>query len=234
MSEAPVLYKLQTVDLGIEETERLLPELQAKLGETEEVVNARSRRRDVEDQLQASEKARREADDEIEDLSAKIKPLETKLYGGSVKNPKELSSLEKDIDSLKQRRSKAEDTEIDLMTKVEELQTSVKVVREEVGAVEEEWQRSQAALAQEQGQLESRLAELQSQRTAILPTISRPALQMYEGLRKTKRGRAVAKVEQNTCQVCRVSLPMAEVQRARANQQLAFCGSCGRIMWVTR
>ena len=53
---------------------------------------------------------------------------------------------------------------------------------------------------------------------------------MYDGLRRTRGGLAVAEVAQRTCQGCRISLPVNEEIRARTSPDLVFCQSCGRIL----
>ncbi len=234
MSEAQVLYKLQTIDLSIEENERLYQEIESKLGETEELIDARKRLRDVETRLSQTQKALHDAEDEIEDLSAKIQPMEAKLYGGTVKNPKELSALQQEVEAYKHKKSGIEDNVLEFMTEIEELQAKVNDVRADTMAVEEQWQSDQEALRKEREVIEAQLTDLRAEREAVAATITPASIHIYEGLRRTKKGKAVAKVEQNTCQGCRVSLPMNEVQRARASKQLAFCSTCGRIIWVTR
>ncbi|MCL5265433.1 MAG: C4-type zinc ribbon domain-containing protein [Chloroflexi bacterium] len=234
MSEAQLLYKLQTIDLDVEETTRLLQEIESKLGETEELLAARARLNDIVEEQRRTKSALHEAESEIEDLTAKLKPLESKLYGGAVKNPKELSALEKDVDMYKKKNSSIEDRVLELMSRLEELEATVKTTRAETEAVETEWRHTQGELTAERDRLMDSIDDLSRERALLAADIPQATIQIYEGLRKTRRGRAVATVERNTCQGCRVALPMTEVQRARTSRQLAFCSSCGRIIWVSR
>ncbi len=54
-----------------------------------------------------------------QDLDAKIKPLEIKLYDGSVRNPKELTDLQKELDHYKAQRDKLDEQGIALMDSVQ-------------------------------------------------------------------------------------------------------------------
>ena len=59
-----------------------------------------------------------------------------------------------------------------------------------------------------------------------------PLLQRYETLRQAKGGRAVAKVERDLCQGCRMSLPTQLRQRVRSGRQAVNCSSCGRMLFA--
>ncbi|MBI4317947.1 MAG: hypothetical protein HY675_05610 [Chloroflexi bacterium] len=234
MAEAQLLYKLQTLDLEIEDTARSLEETEAQLGETEELTKARARVVQLEGDVRSREKDLRSSEWQVDDLVSKIKPLEIKLYGGTVKNPKELDGLQKEVEHLKRNKDAAEYKAIELMEELDELRHSLQRVRHEKDDVEDSWQQEQRRLQDQKDGLLARLEELNRARQALAAGISGESLHTYDDLRRTKRGRAVAKVEQNTCQGCRVSLPSLEAQRARTSAQLSFCGHCGRILWVAR
>ena len=54
-------------------------------------------------------------DAQLQDLDAKIGPLEKKLYDGSVRNPKELTDLQKELDIFKANRGKLDDEGLQLI-----------------------------------------------------------------------------------------------------------------------
>ena len=234
MSEAPLLYKLQTIDLDIEETSQALQDVESQLGESEELIAARSRVAILKDRRHQLESALKEAEWDIDKTQAQIKPLEEKLYGGTVKVPKELSSLEKEIGLLRGNKTKAEDRALEIMSEMEDLQDEIDQASAALASVEATWKVQQEELQGEKKRLSIHLEQAEREKQALVGTISQAALQTYEGLRRTRRGRAVALVERNTCQGCRVALPMQEVIRARTNQELSFCSSCGRIILVAR
>jgi len=58
------------------------------------------------------------------------------------------------------------------------------------------------------------------------------SLRLYDRLRSTRGGQAVAEVKQRTCQGCRVTLTAAFEQRLRHGDALVTCQSCGRILYL--
>ena len=234
MSEEPLLYKLQTTDLDIEETTQALQNVESQLGESEELVAARTRVNDLKDRLHRLEASLKEAEWDIDKVQTKMKPLEEKLYGGTVKNPKELSSLEKEVGFLRESKRKAEDRALEIMTDLEDLQGEIAEASAAFAAVETAWKARQEELQGERKRLSDHLGLAERTRQSLVGQISQESLQTYEGLRRMRKGRAVAPVEQNTCQGCWVTLPMQEVTRARTSPSLSFCSSCGRILLVSR
>ena len=90
-------------------------------GETEELIAAREERRDAAeaslDQLCSDASAT--STPSSQDLDAKMQPLEKKLYDGSVRNPKELTDLQKEVDSSRPTRSDLDDQGLPLIEAIE-------------------------------------------------------------------------------------------------------------------
>ena len=80
---------------------------------------------------------------EIDDLTAKIKDTEKKLYGGKIFNSKELSSLQQETDDLKKRRSVLEDKSLGLMDDLELTAKAIASSKDELAKLEIEWQAQQ-------------------------------------------------------------------------------------------
>ena len=76
------------------------------------------------------------------------------------------------------------------------------------------------------------LAALALEREEVLRLVAQNLIPMYESLRKSRGGVAVARVERNMCQGCRLSLPTGDVQKARTSQGTVLCSSCGRILYA--
>ncbi|MCL4534982.1 MAG: C4-type zinc ribbon domain-containing protein [Bacteroidetes bacterium] len=234
MSEAPRLYELQTIDLEIEEKERRLAEVEASLGESEALLQARARLQEAQATVAQQETQLRDTDMELGNQADKTKQAEEKLYGGTVRSPRELGSLEQDVRALRAQRSVLEDRELEMMVQLDDSRAALRDRQAEYAAAEATWRQEQARWEEERAALLDRLAVLRSQRERLAGGLPSASLTTYEDLRKTKRGRAVARVEQNICQGCRITLPSQEVQRARSSPSLVFCSSCGRILCVSR
>ena len=98
--------------------------------------------------------------------------------------------------------------------------------------MEREWQGRQAELSKEQASIKATVDTLNQKLQELLPHIERADLEIYQALRISKQGKAVARVEQGMCQGCRISLPSNQLQLVRAGNRLVQCGSCQRIIYM--
>lgn len=231
MSVAKQLYQLQEIDLEIESAERTLKQKVSQLGETEALTEARARLTAGQKQRDELKHRQQAVEWDIDDLTSKIKGLEEQLYSGRIKNPKELTNLQHEVEMLKAKRDHLETNALETMDQVEKTEGSVAAAGEALRELETEWQEQQQQLAVEIEALKSKLSELNSQRQQLGAEIKPGALELYEKLRRQK-GQAVARVEQGICRGCRISLPSSDLQRARSGD-LVPCGSCGRILFLS-
>ena len=233
MSKGRQLYDLQEIDLEIDAKRDALSGVMSRLGQSEVLDQVRLSLAGDEERLAELKRNQRELEREVEDLQAKASVSEERLYGGTVKIPKELASLQEQIANLKGRMKGLDDNTLDIMSVLETVHQQVSSKRQELVKVEEEWQEEQASLSQEQAELNSALATLEQKRKDLASKLDTASLELYRALRRIRQGRAVAKVEQGVCQGCRIALPMSELQRAKVGQELVQCSSCERILYLS-
>jgi predicted nucleic acid-binding Zn-ribbon protein len=226
------LFQLQQQDL---ELDRLAAEHQAIVASLQ--GNAKLQRQRAEyvaaqQHLQAGLQAQHDAEWTLEDVNRRLKTQEQRLYSGT--NPKELQSLQLEVQRLRAQQSRQEELTLEVIDAAE----SLKEVSEQKSAAlkqaEEAWQIESAALVARRQQLETRKQELQGKREQLSTHIESDLLKRYDTMRRTKQGRAVSKVEQNSCQWCRVLLTPSELQRVRISAELQTCSNCGRILYYER
>ena len=232
MNKAETLYRLQIIDLEIDERSRRLKEVKAILKGNEELGRARQALQDGEKKLSRQRTRLRDQELEMRSLANKIASVEDRLYGGHIKNPKELASRQEEVQYLKRRKGGHEDQVLEAMIEVEESEASVMEQRERLARLEEEWQETQVRLSAEQNELVNRLRQLKVKRAKLQKTIEAGDLALYEDLRRRRGGQAVALLEGDLCQACRVTLPSSKAQQARQGKTLTLCGSCERILYV--
>ena len=230
MSVAKQLFQLQELDLEIESKEQTLRQKDSQLGEDRVVTIARAKLAEEQQQLGELVHQQRSAEWEIDDLDSKITAVEKQLYGGKIINPKELASLQHEVNTLKAKQDQLENKALEIMDRVELAEARVADASSEVKKVESEWQHQQQQLSAEIDQLKSELPELQRKRQLLSGEIDPQAVEFYERLRE-QRGEVVAKVEQGICRGCRISLSSSELQRARSGNMVQ-CSSCGRILFL--
>ncbi|HID87698.1 MAG TPA: hypothetical protein EYP55_10035 [Anaerolineae bacterium] len=232
VSRTESLYRLQTLDLEIIEKTGRLQEVEASLGESEALREARRSLQAEEQRLAELQRRLRRQDLDLRSLTSKIATEEEKLYGGRIKNPKELAGIQEEVRYLKRNRSELEDAMLETMLEIEDVEAEVAARRERLQEIEAEWKQRQAGLREEEAALRARLARLEGERRALRASIDDQDLAIYKELRRKKGGRGVALLVGGLCQGCGVTLPTSKVQEVRRSQDLAFCSNCGRILHV--
>lgn len=234
MNRSHLLYRLQAIDLEIGNGKCRLEEVEAGLGESEELRQARRTLQEAEDELNRWRTTLRDLELETRSLTAKITSVEERLYGGRVTNPKELANLQDEVSYLKRRRGELEDRQLEAMVKVEEHEAEVDSKKASLAQIYAEWSHTQERLTEERSALEERLAHLKKERVELERTIGAEDLTLYGELCSRKGGQAVALLKGEVCQACRVTLPTSQVQQARSGNSLSFCSSCQRILYAER
>ena len=230
MSIARDLYQLQEVDTALEANLQAQKRVSGQIGESQVVLKAGAKLAEEQKNLETLSARQKSTDWEIDDLTAKIKETEKKLYGGKIFNSKELGSLQQETDDLKKRRSVLEDKSLELMDQLEDTRKAIENSKEELAKLQAEWQAQQKQFVVELMQLKAAQAVHETNRQQISALIDADTLFTYQELRKRK-GLAVAKVEQGICQGCRITLPNTDLQRAKGGG-VVRCSSCGRIIFL--
>ncbi|MCZ7668056.1 MAG: hypothetical protein M5U34_13110 [Chloroflexi bacterium] len=150
MAQMRALYRLQQIDAEIKETKsRLLAVLTAQK-EPEALAKARDRVETAVAILQKQQAQRKRYQTELDDLNAKTKRSEDRLYSGKVKNPKELKDLQSEIKSLGRRREALEDDILETMVLIEDAEGEKLAAEEVLFNLEAERETALPQLAQEQ------------------------------------------------------------------------------------
>lgn len=232
MTRVSSLYALQEIDSQIDTSERALADVHARQGEDETQAARRSRIAEVEPELRDAGAEQRDAETEVEDLRAKMAPVEQKLYSGRITSAKELQDLQEEVEQFRRQLQVREERVLVAMARNEELQGELDTLRRDVVEAEAAWSAEQGALQAEAERLEQELEKLRQQAVKARGPIDGEALRRYDQLRRSRQGRAVARVQGGTCLGCRIALPSTLFQRARSGMVLVSCSNCERILYV--
>ncbi len=232
MTTAAELHALQEVDLALDSVIGRLAEVEAQLGESEELVAAREQVSERRAAVEVLKEPQREREWTVEEARAKAADIEKKLYGGTVRNPKELEDLQADLSALQSQVRRREDELLTVLVQLEEAEAARKAAEEKLSEIEGRWRADQERLQEEQRELLARREELEERRAKRADGLDGGAMSLYQVLRERRQGRAVALVERGMCQGCRITLPISVLQRARAGAGLVQCVSCERILLV--
>jgi len=233
MAIAAELYALQEIDSAIDVARATLAAVEEHLGETEELTSARAAVEEHREALRGLHDSQRDIEWQVDDARSHVTAVESKLYGGTVRNPKELSGLNDDANMLKGQLRRREDELLNHMVKVEEQEAALRQAEAVLKEVEGRWRGEQADLLGQKERLEAELTELESSRQPQAGRVDGRVLDLYGLLRDRRQGKAVVKVERGMCQGCRISLPMSVLQKARSGFDVVQCVSCERILYVS-
>ena len=182
----------------------------------------------------ASEVGGRQAklDTEIETVGLKVKYEEEKLYAGKVTSPRELSSLQAEIESLKRRKATMEDADLEVMQEREAADRVVLEIQQELSQAMESAAEARARCDAAATGIDSELDTVVSERDAWRPRLPEDLILFYEDLRASKSGVGAAALDGGMCQGCHMQLPAQDVARIRRTEGLVRCPECRRILVV--
>ncbi len=233
MTEVAELLLLQDTDVSLDGALARLAEIEAALGESEELVAVRETAAEKAAALHVVRAQQKDLELAADSIRTKAAQIETKLYSGSVTNPKELQDLDADLRSLKEQVRKREDELLTLLVQIEEADAEHQAAVAALAAIEGEWRRGQEEMLAEKAEIEPEVARLRETRNSQATDVDRRLIRLYDLLRERRGGTAVARVERGMCQGCRISLPMSVLQRARTGVSVVQCVSCERILLLT-
>ena len=232
MTTAKQLYALQEVDLDLDRVYRALEEVEEELKTEISIENLESALQDEQDRLQEVELLQRDNQIDMESRRERTETLETRLYDGSMINARDLEALQLEAANVRHLLEQDEALSLELSIQAEDLKTRCAGLTGQLGETRARWDVQQVELKRRVKALRVEQGEFEKQRELLASRFDPATLQRYETLRKSKGGRAVAKVERDLCQGCRMALPTQLRQRVKSGRQTVNCSSCGRMLFV--
>jgi predicted nucleic acid-binding Zn-ribbon protein len=231
MSQSSNLYRLQQIDSQLDLAQTRLQEIETALRENTALQRALEDHRAAEENLKGEQQTLYHAEVAVGDQRIKIEQSESMLYSGKVKNPKELQDLQNEVAALKRHLTVLEDRQLESMLTVEEAESTLKnasIVLDDTRARSSE---NQSRLRGEQSSLVVQVQRLEIERQAAASAIQPQDIDLYEQLRKQRRGVAITRIADKTCSACGTTLTPALIQSAHSPNQLTRCPSCSRILY---
>ncbi|HEX2226171.1 MAG TPA: C4-type zinc ribbon domain-containing protein [Candidatus Binatia bacterium] len=229
-AQIEILASLQTVDREIKQhqgkKQNLLGELKTKQREIQ------ARKEEIEkltSALAESEKQRQEKERILQEESKKA--ADRRMRMNRIKNSKELSALQREIDLIKQSNSEREEELIKLMEDAERARAVIQIKQEEVTALQADWERSQAELNAQLTGLDQAVSEAAARRQAIAAKLAKDIISRYEMIFSRRGGTAVVEVTGGICQGCYMNIPPQLWNEIIRNDKVHFCSSCQRILY---
>ena len=232
MSQSIELLALQEIDGEVASLTAALEAIAHKLKGDAELDDVRRQVQYFDQQLKRLRTRQRRTETDIDELNIRIVPDQKRLYDGSIRSPKDLEALQKELDFLLRNRSRLEDTLLEQLAEIEEMDAKRAAAAARVDQFEARWEGQQLELRQDSRKLEERLATATKRREGQAHRAQPRPLHLYEDLRRRKGGVAVSPIKSGACSGCRVQLPGAVKSRALDPDVIVQCPNCERILTV--
>ena len=231
MRSVVLLAHLNEIDLAMDAHKARLAEIAEALREPAALVEARRGLARAESDLAHCRAVQTELEAVQNDAAGKLARAETRLYGGGVRNPKELEDLQRDVAQLRRQLDQAEDHLLEALICSE---TATQAQAEQAALLERltaETGRKQAVLRAEQAQIRARMPAELARHAAARQAVPAALLATYDSLRPRRGGRAVARLDGEECSACLVAASPFTLEAARFGDDLVYCSNCGRLLW---
>jgi predicted nucleic acid-binding Zn-ribbon protein len=230
MAVVAQLFRLEELDAEIERRERDLTELRRRQRGNPQLETAERQLERARSQEREAGAEQRRLESDLADLEAKIKRDHTRMYGGQIVDSRELSSLERELQHLREQCGALEERILTVMERREELEHELERLSRKANELRQRWEDDGPTLARQEEQVTDALAGLRNERETLVAAVEPRSLDLYGRLR-TGTGHAVSHVTDGICQWCRVTIPAKDVQHARTGS-LVTCPNCARILHV--
>ena len=176
----------------------------------------------------ASEQRRLEQ--QIDSMAQKTEAEERRLYDGSIVNVRELEALQAEIAGLKARIARTEDDLLDRMERREELERRASSAAAECETARARVEEVGGEAVRELETIERDLSAKTDERSALASEMDEELLELYDDLRRQKRGVGAAAIVDGVCQGCHEKLSAMELDRLKKVDGVRRCEYCRRIV----
>lgn len=225
------LYQLQQIDSEIDAAEKRISEIDSLIKSNKEVQTASSAYDKSQVVFNKIKSSFNLLDDEIQAKKVKKSQSEANLYGGKVKNPKELQDLQQEISSLGSIISRLEDELLERLIELEDAEKKAAGDKQRLDEAITNFESRKSLLRGEKAKLEKTVRNLETKKESLINQIDQTSLDIYQSLRKSKGGTAVSLLQDESCSECGTHLTPSQCQQARSASVLFYCTGCRRIVY---
>lgn len=225
------LLALQSADNAIGELQRAREQLDQG-DRIERALRIRQARlAQAEQKLHGLESEQRDSELELKSLENKKHESSRRLYEGRITSPRELQSLEQEINMLERQRQRLDEQ---ILRRMDELDSARKAVANAQGQADE----AEKALKivrrrydKECQRIEEEMARLLPERERLAGLIDPETLRRYDAIRRRQHNLAAVRVENQACGGCRMKIGGALMRRVAAHETYVYCESCSRYLF---
>jgi predicted nucleic acid-binding Zn-ribbon protein len=225
------LLRLEEADKEIRRLEDEIAELPKRVAAIEQkLARTKAQLEKAQAAVKADDAARRKHETTVTDLRGKISKYRDQSL--EVKTNDQYRALLHEIQFAEQEITATEDKILELMvdadTRHQEVQDAQAELKAETAEIEKEKEQARQRTAEDH----KLLAEWRAKRNQLRAVIGADLLRHYERVVKL-RGNGLSEVRDHKCMGCQVMLRPQIYNEVRSGQQVVFCDSCHRVLYLS-
>ena len=225
------LLDVQKVDLKIKELETEAAAIPPMCEEWDRSLEGKTAElTELQSEIEESKKAQRHLERRLEERQEDLAKFNAQLP--MIKTNREYKAILLEVDSVEKEIFNIEEQVLQIMADVEDAETKAKAKEAEVDAAREEARREKDKLQQKQRDIEDLLRGSRSERDNLAAHVDASILTQYDRIRPRKGGLGMARINGESCGVCRLMLPPQVVNEVIGGV-VKSCPSCTRLLYWT-
>lgn len=231
-NELKLLRKLQDFDLEIEAIEDESELQEASLEEQETLFTSLSEALDAQrEKLEETRSLMRQKKIELQENDDDSHSHKDKQ--ARVSSARELSAIEKEIESLRRRRAQLEEEYETLSDAVSDAEDDVSEKQEKVEALEKELTAQRKIVDKDAKSAEKRISKLEKDRAELKDDFPKAsaAIARYEFICTRLPGRVIVPARDGACTGCNMMVPPQVYNELQIGEKVIQCPSCKRILY---
>jgi predicted nucleic acid-binding Zn-ribbon protein len=230
LSDLQLVIRLQEIDNRLADLGREIATLPKHIAEIEKKLVAHERKLEADRAaLSANHKERKKCEGDIQIQEQKISKLKDQML--QAKTNEQYRAFQNEIDFCQKEIRKSEDRILELMGESDPLEKNVKTAE---GALKTEKAQVEAEkqMARERTAADQKVSnELNQERAGMVAQIAPAHYQLYERVRKARKGIAVAETVEGRCGACQMTVRPQFMQDLKKGDRIMSCESCQRILY---
>lgn len=185
----------------------------------------------AERRLQGLQIEQRNSELELKGLEEKKHDESQRLYSGRITAPRELQSLEMEINMLERQRQRLDESILKRMDEIEAAKKAVEVAQSGVEEAEKALRIVKRRYEKEAGRIQKSLDEMTPARDRLAKAVDPEVIQRYDSIRRRQHNIGAVRIENGACGGCRMKVGGTLLRRVLAHEQYVYCESCSRFLF---
>ncbi len=226
-----VLYQLQEHDrelLSVHQQFQTIPHQLKHLEDS--VTKFKTEKNEKSDELAEVDKSLRSKHAELEMNDVQREKYKTEQR--TVTTNEQYTALENQIEFLDQKNSEMEEEILELMEKSDQLKEELTHLETEVAREDEKTAEKKIEYQEKQKNLKKLIDEKTEQRSQYLPKIGKELSTLYHNWVNRRKSDFVSLGKNGTCGSCRLTIQPQNLKEAQKYEELVYCTSCKRLLYV--